>query len=108
MTRDRLRAIGTAVYGKNWKSAMAVDVYVSRITIDNWDIGRHPPPGDIGGRLLSALRARRSGERRLAKQRDAELGKADRVARTRSRLTRKHPLLLTRVTGGRTLGMRQV
>ena len=68
-------AIGTAVYGKNWKSAMAVDVYVSRITIDNWDIGRHPPPGDIGGRLLSALRARRSGERRLAKQRDAELGK---------------------------------
>lgn len=75
MTRERLRTIGAAVYGRNWKSAMGEDLGVTRQTVDNWDNGRHPPPGDISVRLMRVIRARQSGERRQAKLRAVELGR---------------------------------
>ena len=52
---DRLRAVGTLLYGDRWRAALGDALGVSRITVSAWDNGRWPTPDDLDSRLLKAL-----------------------------------------------------
>ena len=60
MTPDMLRRIGIALYGHEWKGAMARKLQVNERTVRRWAAGAYPVPKEISGTLSIACHGRAS------------------------------------------------
>ena len=58
ITVDQLTAIGTALYGQQWQSALARDLGVADRTMRRWVAGESPIPTGIIADLHRLLRER--------------------------------------------------
>lgn len=55
---DILKMTGHALYGGRWQRSLSRDLGVSDRMIRYWAAGSHPPPPDLGQRLVALLRQR--------------------------------------------------
>lgn len=58
MTPDLFCRIGEALYGANWKGAMADDLDVSPRTVQRWGGGQYTVPDDVESFLGHLMEAR--------------------------------------------------
>lgn len=58
ITVDQLTAIGTALYGSQWQSALARDLGIADRTMRRWVSGESPIPTGIIAELTRLLRER--------------------------------------------------
>jgi hypothetical protein len=61
MTPDLLRRVGQALYGQDWKTALARALDVNERSVRRWDDGASPIPGGVRGELLQLV-GKRGGE----------------------------------------------
>lgn len=59
MTRDQLTAVGEALYGLRWQSALSRDLNVALRTVQRWDAGERGIPGTLSDDLRPLLEQRR-------------------------------------------------
>jgi hypothetical protein len=59
MTRDQLTAVGEALYGLRWQSALSRDLNVALRTVQRWDAGERGIPDTLSDDLRALLEQRR-------------------------------------------------
>ncbi len=67
-TPNRLRHVGTQLFGRYWQNALARALGVSRHTLYRWLRGERTPPADLDARLMSITTAAAAGAARLTSE----------------------------------------